>query len=446
MKKISGKILLIAFCCCVFVLAGVTVSSGGLLFPLFFIILALMIISLKSPFLILMLVVFLTPLGFFTMISGATLTRYLSVILLVSAGANILNTRKLPRFDLPVALLGLWILFTLLSYLWSSTTNRLFENFFGYLLVYVVLISIVNLVNNQKRLAYILCVFLLGQFCYIAIYFLSGETNVSGFYLPTLGSSQLSEYGTWVGFIVACYLPVIFYGKPRYRIFALIVLILLVLLFFFTGLRRNILTTAFVIFTLLLFPRKPPWKAIILSIIIFSAVWISWGTIIDSLPNIIQQRFTFADVTTTGGTGRVTLFKIAFNLWLSSPIFGIGVGSYAYYADPIFRFAAVPHNVFLEVLCETGLVGFLLWTTAFLIVFWNTIVTFRSCDRYPDRLLTALPLAMMAYMFAGGMVSSMQNWRPLWIAMGLGIAVSKIFTCHPLLRLTEIEERCGLKR
>ncbi|MDP1817305.1 MAG: hypothetical protein Q8K92_22805, partial [Leadbetterella sp.] len=205
-------------------LVGFIMSYVGSALPLLLVAgLILLFVSLKSPFPILALVVFLIPLGFFTMYSGATMNRYLSLILLIGVASDVFRKRLPFRWNKVVLSLGAWIVYALFSYLWSTTSNRLTENLFGYTLVFVLLFSTVYLVDSRQKLSWILGSFLVGQLIYVVIYFLTGRLDARGFYLPVIGTSQLSEYGTWVGVVIACYIPVVFYGKSPYRILGILV-------------------------------------------------------------------------------------------------------------------------------------------------------------------------------------------------------------------------------
>jgi len=415
---------------------GLVIPIDGIFIPLVGAGLLLLIgISIKSPFPILIFIIFLTPLGFFTTFSGATINRYLILFLLFSTIFYIIRNRIKFSLDKPGIYLGIWIIFALISYFWAGTTYRLVENIFGYISSFVLLFSTSFLVNSKKKLQQVISAFLIGQLCFIIIYLLFGEINNRGFFLPTIGVSQLSEYGTWIGLIIACYIPIIFYSKKYQRLFAILVLISLIYLFFVTALRRTILTTGFVVFVLLLSPKKIPWKQFILACFLFVFLWIVWEPIISNLPENISTRFSIDQVITSGGSGRLYLYRIAYDLWLTSPVFGSGLGTYTHYAEAFYRGAGVPHNLFLEVLCETGIIGLIFWCTGFFQIFWNTLKTFRHAKYFPDKILTSIPLSLMGYMFAVGMVGSLQNWRPLWFAMGLGIAVMKIYNSKPRLSI-----------
>lgn len=59
---------------------------------------------------------------------------------------------------------------------------------------------------------------------------------------------------------------------------------------------------------------------------------------------------------------RLDAWKIAWDIFIANPIAGIGLGGFNQYASfEITTMMKYPHNIFLEVLCELGLIGFSLF-------------------------------------------------------------------------------------
>lgn len=56
-----------------------------------------------------------------------------------------------------------------------------------------------------------------------------------------------------------------------------------------------------------------------------------------------------------GDEGRSIRFGLAIEIWKNSPLFGAGIGGFS----RIVGFANYPHNFFLEILCECGIIGLL---------------------------------------------------------------------------------------
>ncbi len=55
--------------------------------------------------------------------------------------------------------------------------------------------------------------------------------------------------------------------------------------------------------------------------------------------------------------GRSELYALAWSLFCEHPLFGIGWGQYRFYAQAILPQITNVHNIYLQLLCETGIVG-----------------------------------------------------------------------------------------
>lgn len=77
----------------------------------------------------------------------------------------------------------------------------------------------------------------------------------------------------------------------------------------------------------------------------------------------VIRRLSILFTETDGGTsaeGRIERYKTAYETWVNHPIFGTGVGSFPIHFDGI-DIVDYPHNIFLELLSELGLIGLLLF-------------------------------------------------------------------------------------
>ena len=83
-----------------------------------------------------------------------------------------------------------------------------------------------------------------------------------------------------------------------------------------------------------------------------------------SEPSDSKEPSASIDLNNHGITSRGTLFEIAFKEFLKKPLFGMGPGSYS------VKYNMFPHNVILELLAETGIVGavFIIFLTLFSII------------------------------------------------------------------------------
>lgn len=117
---------------------------------------------------------------------------------------------------------------------------------------------------------------------------------------------------------------------------------------------------------------------------------------IPSLSAAFVRMFSGSDIT----NGRLPLYRLALEKFYEHPLFGIGWGEYKYqYAlsgisgtQPIME----THNVYLQVLCESGIIGFLLFAVSFLAVFVKAL---RSIVCREENLSSELLISMGIQVF-----------------------------------------------
>jgi hypothetical protein len=153
---------------------------------------------------------------------------------------------------------------------------------------------------------------------------------------------------------------------------------------------------------------------------------------------------------------RWTWWEEAWTLFENDPVEGRGAGSFAIARRPIrtnTTFATEPHNIALQFLAETGVIGFLLIAGAAVAATLGIIAAVR---RLPDRdaaAASALAVAVLAYLLhalidydwdfvaltgpimlvvgvliASGRPSHRRAWSPLWSAASLLVAAVVIFS------------------
>lgn len=106
---------------------------------------------------------------------------------------------------------------------------------------------------------------------------------------------------------------------------------------------------------------------------------------------------------------RPVLFEAAFNEFLSNPIFG---GGFYYFTN---KYNIYPHNAVLELLCDTGIVGTVIFVT---IILGILKINWKNLKRkeYAIFILISLPYAA-SYMVSGSVY--MQTMIALYISIGI---------------------------
>lgn len=75
---------------------------------------------------------------------------------------------------------------------------------------------------------------------------------------------------------------------------------------------------------------------------------------------------------------RGVLYEFAIGMFRSNPIFGSGWGSYKYTRDMVLGDYNNAHNVFLQLLAETGIVGTVIFVALFVVMLYYSIQTYRT--------------------------------------------------------------------
>jgi len=159
------------------------------------------------------------------------------------------------------------------------------------------------------------------------------------------------------------------------------------------------------------------------------------NTIIDILQTIIP---TIAKGTDTVGL-RYDLWRAGWLMWLDHPIRGVGIGMYAHnsYAymqrlPGVMPRTLVAHNMYVQILAETGLIGLLL----FLSIIYVSFINFRKARMVEEPEITELRnvwLIVFVVMLIGGITKTDQVDKLLWMVMGVSsFFVNQIPAKQPL--------------
>ncbi|QWU44441.1 O-antigen ligase [Bacillus sp. NP247] len=157
--------------------------------------------------------------------------------------------------------------------------------------------------------------------------------------------------------------------------------------------RGGILAIVLVIFVYVCMASFAKKVKIIMGLVLFSIVIFSLANVVmgGKLDDILHDRIS--DFSHDNGSGRFTLWEAAFKYFLSNPYIGIGAFNFSNYYEYQFNEKLYVHNTFLEILSESGTIGFLLYS-AFLCILMVKLTKYNLFCEKPYLLLT-----MIAFLF-----------------------------------------------
>ena len=119
--------------------------------------------------------------------------------------------------------------------------------------------------------------------------------------------------------------------------------------------------------------------------------------------------------------GRVELWSAGWESFIERPLVGLGTGGFA----DAFPSELYPHNLFLELAAELGIVGLLLVVAFTTAGFVAALRAYRSTDPQVSRraaLVTALLASALTNAAFSGNVSSN---AAVWLAVGLAVGLAE---------------------
>ncbi|MBL6980971.1 MAG: O-antigen ligase family protein [Anaerolineales bacterium] len=135
--------------------------------------------------------------------------------------------------------------------------------------------------------------------------------------------------------------------------------------------------------------------------------------------------------------GRTSEMLVGWMMFLDRPIFGVGVENYPVYYQEYSRRVGLdprtearsPHNLYLEVLAERGLLGF----AFFMLILWMTYRGLREARRdflrMEDKnyigLVTAFSIGVLSY-FIGSIFMHSSYPRFMWLLVGISLALPQL--------------------
>jgi len=155
----------------------------------------------------------------------------------------------------------------------------------------------------------------------------------------------------------------------------------------------------------------------IISIISGSIILILMGFLLIQSGKLLDR---LKDTSSTGDLGeRDIIWRTITPIITKNPIVGVGETGYDFLTTEFFGNVISPHNVILEVLCYTGLIGLFLYLTFIIRVFMRGYKSYKSND-------WLLPLLLMAPIMGSLLSGQILDDKTGWVIFAYIISTSAI--------------------
>jgi O-antigen ligase len=369
---------------------------------------------------------------------------------LVTRSARPVVLREQSRLLLVIGLFATWLT---LSAVWASKPGDTGLSLEFWLLAIVAFLLTVTTIHTPRDVAIIGVAFIIGAVISVAFGIATGALSATE---STTSASALQGRFTGgggdpnkqaAGFLIAMFLCAGFWSLARGRIARLGLLLAFIVIaigFFATQSRGGLIALA--VAALAGFALLPRQRKRLLGLT--AAAGVGLAITAAANPAAIERMTSFGGGG-GGSSGRTDLWKVAWTIFTRHPWNGIGLANfetvephYALKSGTLTRVdlvAEVPHlvhNVYLQLLAETGIIGFSLFVLvmiACLRTSWLAAKRFDASGRpgYGD-LARAVLMAAIAMLAAQFFISDGNDWR-LWILIGLGPVLLSIARRAPPL-------------
>lgn len=466
-KKLTSNLvfwlILIVFCLLSSFLVAEFGSSGIVLILGLIIVFIVFSKILKNPFWGLLVLIFFLPFERIPTIDIASFTvkinHILGIMTLISWLLLILVKKR--KFEPNFLIWPLTIFLTVLfaSVLYSSYPPRSIIIFIFVCFTVLLSILVVNLATNKIQLekiiivffwsALIVCLFGFFQFFGDIIELPQSLTGLKeGYTKAIFGFPRIQAFSIeplYLGnflFIPLGIFICLFLRKiqvaflSRFWQFVIITLMLIILIL--TVSRGAyfgfavMLATIFLFYARYWFSRKVIATIIIVLVIAASGVFYFLSQGSETALDKFTHHATLGDFMTSESTeGRLIEFDKALDYWRDNPTIGIGLGAYGIVKKNFPALENMPdwdivNNQYIELLAETGTLGFLAFVTIIITLIWRSIIAFyKSQDPLLRSVLVGLLAAFIATIVQYNFFSTLYIIH-IWVLIGLIVAVQNL--------------------
>lgn len=335
----------------------------------------------------------------------AKLAGFLYLLTLIPQINYFTRTDAIKRFLRPA-----WLFFLLLTVVNLLNVNSISSNFFN-MSIFSDIIIFWFLINHERRERLVLekgfLSFAFGTIAFSLLFYAGIGVTYLGGRVSVFGDNE-NVIGIRSGIAILILILVVVQnrlGLGRLRYLLIIPIPIIFKLLAETGSRVAFISVALAfVLDIMLIKTKWIWQKIIVLVVGVVISLYSWQFILQS--ETLYNRLFSASEDSLGD--RYEIWHRILPLIYNNPILGVGETGYLNYSQETFNKVESPHNVILEVLCYTGIIGLIIYSVFLFRIFKTGYQTYRS-----DGFL--LPLTLI--IFVCGMILSGQilDYKLAWV-------------------------------
>lgn len=347
-----------------------------------------------------------------------------------------------------------WYLYIVMSYFWSESTRHYFQ----YLIIYTIMLAFtITIIFYNYKLKNIdttfrilesmfIIVIIIGLMESFEIYRLPfspySDGNIGIFneniimYLktvPTVFFHNTNNLATYLIISISFLISYIIYEKRKHVKYRLIILFFIsIIVLLFTNSRANFIGLAISILTAVFVDNKKRFKKIIIIISIVCIIGLGLSIYNEHLPLQIQQMTSiFTDLllgkTKEDGSIGIRVIYIKAIIEMSKiKIFGLGAGNVQNFLEKLNLSRTInPHNWWLEILADFGLVFFMLYILFYINLILKLYIKIRSkyTDTHTKKYATGCFIALTSFIVSSTSPSTVVYFIPHWLLIGISISI-----------------------
>ena len=148
---------------------------------------------------------------------------------------------------------------------------------------------------------------------------------------------------------------------------------------------------------------------------------------LESNPVTARLTTTTVDLESPEAKQRRDLWEVAWRTWQANPWLGVGRGNYGLGAGGEAQEIGFAHNTYLGLLAETGMLGFLTYAAVAVMMALPILLLANQ----PGQAKASLLLGSLLVVALAGITINIENYRGLWMLLGLMEACRRLWAAAP---------------